>query len=66
LLLHSPSEEQLQKLLDFYKKTLSAYKMQKDEVKRFVKNEDYQTPEMAALTNIASVILNLDEVIMKG
>jgi len=66
LLLHSPSEEQLQKLLDFYKKTLSAYKMQKDEVKRFVKNEDYQTPEMAALTNLASVILNLDEVIMKG
>jgi len=66
LLVHSPREERLQKLLDFYSQTLSIYQTDENAIKQFVKNEDYQTPEMAALANVASILLNLDEVIMKG
>ncbi len=60
-----PDAPRLEALLSFYRKTLARYQQTPDEITALIQNPDAQTPERAALINIATVLLNLDAVIMK-
>ena len=59
-------------LLDLFEQQLAVYKKDPEAGKKLLgvgeapRNEKLDVAELAAWTNVASVILNLDEVITKG
>ena len=65
VLLEEPDAGRLDALLAFYQTTLAQYQQTPDEVAALIQNPDHRTPAMAALINMANVLLNLDAVIMK-
>jgi len=66
LLFKKPNAAQLTELTTFYKRSLDDYRKNPAAVKALININDLQKPEFAALINIANVLLNMDEVIMKG
>ena len=62
---HAPDKKEMALLEDFYQQALTYYQRHPEEVKRLIKGRISENPELAALVNVANVILNLDEVIMK-
>jgi len=66
LLFKSPSEEQLKELEGFYKRTIKDYESNPSEIIALLGEESEVQPEMAALINVANVLLNMDEFLMKG
>ncbi|NNE34032.1 MAG: DUF1553 domain-containing protein [Rhodothermales bacterium] len=65
-LLRAPDEDRLQLLLDFYREAIDEYTDNTDAAWLLVGREVEDAVELAALVNVANVILNLDELIMKG
>jgi len=66
VLMRFPDGQRLEYLVDFYQSTLDKYRKQDTEPARFIASSLKDTPEMKAMVNVASVLLNLDEFIMKG
>ena len=66
VLMRSPDKQRLQYLLDFYDSTLEKYKESIDGSTAYGTGEIAKTPELRTMINVANVLLNLDEVIMKG
>lgn len=66
LLFKKPTTTQLEELIRFYEKSLTAYKANPIAVTELVPKSKPQTSEFAALINVSNVLLNMDEVIMKG
>jgi hypothetical protein len=58
--LTTPQPDRVEKLTVLYRESLAQFQAQPDDAKRLA-----ATPEDAALTNVASVILNLDQVLTK-
>lgn len=63
-MLEKPSEKRLQLLMEYYHDALKNYQTNTNEITE-LRNDNNNSPEWAALVNVATVILNLDEVIMK-
>ncbi|GJM27976.1 MAG: hypothetical protein DHS20C17_06110 [Cyclobacteriaceae bacterium] len=61
-----PTESELQSLTALFGKTLNVYQQQPLQVTEITNGVDIRTPEMAAIINLAAVILNLNETITKG
>lgn len=67
-----PKEAEAKVLLDLYNQQLAVYKKEPEDAKKLLsvgespRNEKLDVAELAAWTSVASVILNLDEVITKG
>jgi hypothetical protein len=59
-----PDEYRLSELMDFYQEAESHYQQNQEQVVALL-NHDNPTAEEAALVNVASIILNLDELITK-
>lgn len=64
LLVHDMPQAKLDVVYDFYLKSLKSYSVKKDDVAKLMASNN-ATPEQAAMTLAAQVLLNLDEVIMK-
>lgn len=60
-----PSAEKLDLLQNYYAETLNHYKENPEDVNDLLTIIDHPSPELAAMTMAANVILNLDEVVMK-
>ena len=58
VLLHEPDTTRLEALLALYHRTLARYHEAPDELAALVENPEAQTPEQAALINVANVLLN--------
>ena len=65
-LMEYPDEQRLQSLMDFYQTVLDYPKNANTPNAQFINNNHINRAEEQALLNVANVILNLDEVIMKG
>ena len=65
-LVRKPDRERLNSLLLFYQNALKNYQQNEKDKKNLVEEEIENKLEMAAMINVANVILNLDEIIMKG
>ena len=65
-LMEYPDEQRLQSLMDFYQTVLDHPKNANTPNAQFINNNPINRAEEQALLNVANVILNLDEVIMKG
>jgi hypothetical protein len=61
-----PTAQELLTMKSLFKKSLKLYQEQPDEIDAITSKSDAHTPEMAAMINLAAVILNLDEMITKG
>lgn len=65
-LLRDPTTDELETLQSLFDKSLTLYQEQPEQIPKITNALDHQTPSMAALINLASAILNLDETITKG
>jgi hypothetical protein len=61
----APSDERLNLLLDYYRKSVKHYRTSPQDVLKFLTLDYPKTPHLAALTATANVMLNMDEVITK-
>ncbi len=64
LVIRDMPQEKLEVVYDFYKESLENYSTHQDEAEKLMVSKN-ATPEEAAMTTVAQVLLNLDEVIMK-
>ena len=64
-LFRKPEPEQYQVLESFYHKTLNFYQNNPKEAEALIPDSLQANPELAAYLNLANVIMNLDEFIMK-
>ncbi len=62
----NPTGEELLTMKSLYEQSLQLYQEKPYEIDAITGNTDRHTAEMAAMINLASVILNLDEMITKG
>jgi hypothetical protein len=62
----TPTTQELLTMKSLFERSLKLYQEQPNEMVAITGNIDVHTPEMAALINLATVILNLDEMITKG
>ncbi len=62
----TPTTQELLTMKSLFERSLKLYQEQPNEMVAITSNIDIHTPEMAALINLAAVILNLDEMITKG
>ena len=60
-----PSEEKLTLLISYYRKAIGHYRRNPRDVTKFITLPYPKTPQLAALTATASVLLNMDEVVNK-
>jgi len=60
-----PSTDKTQRLVDYYDQSLAYYQAHPDEADTLLTLLSEPTPHKAALTNVANVILNLDEFLNK-
>ncbi|RMG18504.1 MAG: DUF1553 domain-containing protein [Bacteroidetes bacterium] len=60
-----PTPEKLQLLMKYYEQILPHYRQHPEDVRALITLPEEPTPELAALTMTAAVLLNLDEVIVK-
>ena len=58
--------DNLGKLEDFYENTLKQYQKDQEAVHLLLPSQDSASPEMAAMVNVANVIMNLDEFVTKN
>lgn len=65
-LCHPPAENQAQRLQEFYQTAVRFYEENPEEVALLLRGELTENPQSAALVNLANVILNLDEFVMKS
>ena len=65
VMLRPPDNQKMQVLLDFYEKALENYNKNQEDTRALVMEEKQQATK-AALINVANVLLNLDEFIMKS
>ena len=65
-LYRSPSEQEISTMQAVFDQALNLYKSQPNEAMALTDNLEEKSPEMAALVNLAAVIMNLDEMITKG
>jgi len=66
LLFKPATAEQLKELMTFYQRTLKDYQSNPRAISELLGEEAMQEPEMAAMINVANVLLNMDEFLMKG
>ena len=66
LLFKLPSEAQSKELVAFYERTLKNYEANPMEIRELLGEEAELQPERAAMINVANVLLNMDEFLMKG
>jgi len=66
LLFKKPSEAQLVELSSFYKRSLTEYQTNPMAIRELIAEAEDQQPAFAALVNVANVLLNMDEFLMKG
>ncbi|MEM1119953.1 MAG: PSD1 and planctomycete cytochrome C domain-containing protein [Bacteroidota bacterium] len=66
LLFKKPNADQLQALTAFYEKSLANYQADEAALGELILNKEQQHPTFAAMINVANVLLNMDEVVMKG
>jgi hypothetical protein len=62
----TPTAQEFLTMKSLFEKSLKLYQEQPHEIEAITSNIDIHTPEMAAMINLATVILNLDEMITKG
>ena len=65
VLFREPELDQYQALESFYQKTLNFYRNNPKEADALIPDSLQASPELAAYVNLANVIMNLDEFIMK-
>ena len=65
VLFKKPNTEQLEILIAFYEKALENYQKEPESIQLLV-HQSNPNPELAAMVNVANVILNLEEVLVKG
>jgi len=66
LLFKQATAEQLTELMTFYERTLKEYQSNPMAIGELLGDGAKQEPEMAAMINVANVLLNMDEFLMKG
>lgn len=66
LLFRKPSEAQLTELSKFYQRSLEEYRSNPMAISELIEEEAKQQPTFAAMVNVANVLLNMDEFLMKG
>lgn len=64
-LLRPADDYRLQELLDFYQEAAVHYQQHPEQAEALLATTETSEPELAALVNVANVILNLDELINK-
>jgi hypothetical protein len=65
-LCHPPSTEQARMLAEFYDTAVAFYEEHPEEIPRLLRGKMEDSAQNAALVNVANVILNLDEFVMKS
>jgi len=66
LLFKKPTAEQLTELSNFYNRSLKNYETNPMDIESLITEVDDQKATFAAMINVANVLLNMDEFIMKG
>lgn len=66
ILFKRPTDEQLTELTTFYERTLQEYQSNPMAIRELLGERETPEPEMAAMINVANVLLNMDEFLMKG
>ena len=64
-ILREPGKKKHQMLMDFYDKTHQYYQQNPEQLALILPEDKKPTPELASLINIANVVMNLDEFIVK-
>ncbi|PHN04014.1 PSD1 and planctomycete cytochrome C domain-containing protein [Flavilitoribacter nigricans] len=64
-LLRPADDFRLRELVDFYEEAEEHYQQHPEEAKALLAENETKEPQLAALVNVASIILNLDELINK-
>ena len=66
LLFKKPTQEQLIELSSFYRRSLKNYKGNPADIQALITEVDDQKADYAAMINVANILLNMDEFLMKG
>jgi hypothetical protein len=66
VLMKNPDELSLNELLNFYQSTIQKYQQKEEASPTFINYKVSDNAAYQAMINVANVLLNLDEVIMKG
>jgi hypothetical protein len=64
-LLRPADDFRLRELMDFYQEAETHYQQHPEQAEALLAEAETEEPELAALVNVASIILNLDELINK-
>ena len=66
LLFKKPNKAQLAALANFYQQSLKEYQTNPIALTELITEKEDQKPTYAAMINVANVLLNMDEFLMKG